>query len=103
MNAKITTITNTALQKAHENITNNRATINNIQNQLTMRKEDISTTPYSVQEIIENINDTNKRVTKCEKNFILSNMTLKSIEKKIGEKSYQMSYSDNRSIQNMEF
>ena len=99
---KITTITDTALQKVHMNITNNTAAINEIQNQLTLLKDDVSANTSSVNETIENINGTNKRVAKCENDLIPSDMRLQSIEDELGEKTYQMSYTVKRRIKSIE-
>ena len=103
LDAKITAITDSVLQKAHENNTQNTAAIIEIQSQLTPLKEDMTSNNETVQEVIETMNDVTERIAKCKKNGILNDMRLKSIEDEIGDKTYQMSYSDKRKIRNIEF
>ena len=96
LETKIAKITEDALQKAHNRIATNAASIMEINNEITPIKNQMVNNTQAINEIGDEQSDMKERLNAMEKANTLNEMRLKSVEEELQEKAYQMSFNDKR-------
>ena len=102
MDEKIAAITDTALQKAHNDITANSTAIKNVQADLSPLKEIVADNSLHLKCSMETQEDMKQRISNCEKIDALNVLRMQSIEDELGQKAYQMPQNEKRRLRDVE-